>query len=434
MTKKEKSAAMPRLRFPEFRVSNELHNTTIGDLSTDIAAGGTPDTSVRSYWNGELRWMNSGELNLKRVYEVQGRITEEGLRNSSTKVIPERSVLIGLAGQGRTRGTVAMNMVPLCINQSIAAIPPNAAKFDSDFLYHNLDNRYEELRRLSAGGEGRGGLNLQIIRNLKIFLPALPEQKKIGACLTSLDEVIAAHSQKLKALRAHKQGLVQQLFPREGEAVPRRRFPQFRNGPNWKIVPLAYLLNGKALYGVNEPAVSYSPNLPTYLRITDIDDDGRFIAVGKVSVDLDANSDCYLSEGDIVLARTGASVGKSYRYRKEDGPLVFAGFLIRIRLNTKKIVPAFLSSFLTTSQYWNWVRATSARSGQPGINGSEYSAMPVPIPPPSTEGDELAEQQRIADCVSTLDAQITAISEKLKVLQTHKKGLTQQLFPQQDAY
>ena len=96
----------------------------IGDF-TDCTAGGTPSTMVPNYWGGDIRWMSSGELHLKEVDEVEGRITEEGLRNSSTKIVPENCILIGLAGQGKTRGTVAINKTPLCTNQSIAAIFPN---------------------------------------------------------------------------------------------------------------------------------------------------------------------------------------------------------------------------------------------------------------------------------------------------------------------
>lgn len=112
-----KKGLVPALRFPEFRDAGVWEKTTIGQISGNVTAGGTPSTSDKKYWGGNIRWMNSGELNNKKVYEVQGRITEDGLRNSSTKFIPERSVLIGLAGQGKTRGTVAMNMVKLCINQ-----------------------------------------------------------------------------------------------------------------------------------------------------------------------------------------------------------------------------------------------------------------------------------------------------------------------------
>ncbi len=209
--------SVPALRFPEFQSAGEWEERKFGQISKNITAGGTPNTSKSDYWNGNIRWMNSGELNYKKVYEVQGRITEKGLQNSSTRLIPIHCVLIGLAGQGRTRGTVAMNMIELCTNQSIAAIFPNEEIFNSNFLYHNLDSRYDELRRISTGGEGRGGLNLQIIKSLKIKLPSLPEQQKIAACLSALDEEITSQSQRVAGLAVHKKGLLQGLFPSAGE-------------------------------------------------------------------------------------------------------------------------------------------------------------------------------------------------------------------------
>jgi len=145
-----------------------------------------------------------------------------------------------------------------------------------------------------------------------------------------------------------------------------------------------------------------------------------------VSVDINPVDGNFLKKGDIVLARTGASVGKSYRYKDKDGPLVFAGFLIRIRPESTKAVSAFLSNFLTTQQYWSWVGVTSTRSGQPGINGTEYASLPVPVPP------AIAEQQKIADCLSSLDDLIALETQKLDALKTHKKGLMQQLFPVSD--
>ena len=87
----------------------------ISSLS-EIITGGTPSTGVAAYWGGNIRWMNSGELNLKFITEVEGRITNVGLENSSTHLIPEYCVLIGLAGQGKTRGTAAYNLIALCTN------------------------------------------------------------------------------------------------------------------------------------------------------------------------------------------------------------------------------------------------------------------------------------------------------------------------------
>ena len=178
---------------------------------TSIKAGGTPSTLKVEYWNGEIPWMNSGELNLKRIYDVKNRITELGLKNSSTRLIPKECILIGLAGQGKTRGTAAVNYISLCTNQSIAAIYPNES-LNTEFIYQNIDSRYEELRRLSAGDGGRGGLNLSIIGGFGVPLPSLPEQQKIANFLSSIDNKIDLVSNQLDNTKVFKKGLLQQMF------------------------------------------------------------------------------------------------------------------------------------------------------------------------------------------------------------------------------
>jgi type I restriction enzyme S subunit len=208
-----KQAAMQELltgkrRLPGFGGDWEVKH--VGEF-TDCTAGGTPSTKVSDYWGGDIRWMNSGELNLKIVAEVEGRITDEGLHNSSTKMIPANCVLIGLAGQGKTRGTVAMNLVPLCTNQSIAAILPNPT-FVSEYLYYNLDARYDELRELSAGDGGRGGLNLTIIRSIVVPFPLVPEQIAIASVLSDMDAEIAALETRREKTGALKQGMMQELL------------------------------------------------------------------------------------------------------------------------------------------------------------------------------------------------------------------------------
>jgi type I restriction enzyme S subunit len=208
-----KQAAMQQLltgqtRLPGF--SGEWEAKPIGDFA-DCTAGGTPSTLTPSYWGGTIQWMNSGELNLKLVAEVEGRITEEGLRNSSAKLIPKKCVLVGLAGQGKTRGTVAINLVELCTNQSIAAILPSPA-FVPEYLYYNLDTRYDELRALSSGEGGRGGLNLTIIKSIRVPLPSHPEQTAIARVLSDMDAEIAALEQRLAKTRALKQGMMQELL------------------------------------------------------------------------------------------------------------------------------------------------------------------------------------------------------------------------------
>ena len=193
------------------RFEGEWEDVTLGNCA-DLTAGGTPSTKKSEYWGGEIPWMNSGEVNLKQVFSVEGRITQAGLDNSSTKIIPTNSILIALAGQGKTRGTVAINRINLCTNQSIAAIMPHQDILDHDFLYFNLDSRYQELRSMSTGDGGRGGLNLSILKSIKILLPSLKEQQKIATVLTNADKEIELLEQQLADLQQEKKALMQVLL------------------------------------------------------------------------------------------------------------------------------------------------------------------------------------------------------------------------------
>ncbi len=165
--------------------------------------------------------MSSGELNKKFVFDVEGRITTEGLLNSSTHIIPPFCVLIGLAGQGKTRGTAAYNYISLCTNQSIAAILPND-KYDSLYLYYVVDSKYDYLRLLSSGDGGRGGLNKNLLNSLEIVFPkSIAEQRAIAEALSDIDGLIAALDKKIAKKRLIKQGAMQQLL------TGKKRLPGF---------------------------------------------------------------------------------------------------------------------------------------------------------------------------------------------------------------
>lgn len=188
---------------------------------TSIITGGTPSTQRPEYWGGKIMWMSSGELNKKFVFNVEGRITTEGLLNSSTHIIPPFCVLIGLAGQGKTRGTAAYNYISLCTNQSIAAILPND-EYDSLYLYYVVDSKYDYLRLLSSGDGGRGGLNKNLLSSLEISFPkTIAEQRAIAEALSDIDGLIAALDKKIAKKRLIKQGAMQQLL------TGKKRLPGF---------------------------------------------------------------------------------------------------------------------------------------------------------------------------------------------------------------
>ena len=189
---------------------------------------------------------------------------------------------------------------------------------------------------------------------------------------------------------------------------------------DWDVLPLGACLVERPGYGINAAAVPYSSALPVYIRITDISEDGRFTPDKFVSVKSEQAGNYYLSDGDIVFARTGASVGKSYRYNPKDGVLVFAGFLIRVRPDANKLLPAFAAAYVTTGTYWRWVRLMSMRSGQPGINGNEYSQLPIPLPP-------LPEQGAIAAALSDVDALLVTLDQMIAKKRDLRQATMQQL-------
>src|SRR5690606_26280311 len=189
---------------------------------------------------------------------------------------------------------------------------------------------------------------------------------------------------------------------------------------DWKVKELGEVLLSNPDYGINAAAVKYDDTLPTYLRITDIDDNGRFIKDNLSSVD-DLNSGkYYLNTNEIVFARTGASVGKTYLYNRKDGDLVFAGFLIRTKINTDKAHSKFIFYNTQTKYFQNWIIANSMRSGQPGINSNEVKSLQIPLPP-------LAEQEAIATALSDADAWIESLEQLIAKKRLIKQGAMQEL-------
>lgn len=164
----------------------------------EIIAGGTPSTKNDEYWNpGEIPWLSSGEVHKKYIVETNVTISQKGYDNSSARMVPAGSVLIALAGQGKTRGTVAITCIPLSTNQSIAAMIFNDTMYPQ-FVFSNLESRYDELRSISSGDGSRGGLNKRIVGNVIVPYTLRAEQKAIGNIFYDLDQLITLHQRKLK--------------------------------------------------------------------------------------------------------------------------------------------------------------------------------------------------------------------------------------------
>ncbi|WP_294969664.1 restriction endonuclease subunit S, partial [uncultured Methanosphaera sp.] len=214
---------VPKLRFPEY--NDEWVTVKLEYLSKKIIAGATPKTTIEEYWvGGTVPWMSSGEVHKKKIYSTDKKITQEGYDHASTTMIPINCVLVALAGQGITRGTVAVNKIKLCTNQSIASIIPND-KLNYNYLFYYLEKNYEKLRSLSNSNGGKGSLNLNILNSLKIKLPLnIKEQYKISSFISTIDEKIDLLNDKKDEYIEFKHYLLQNLFPRNDELTPKLRF------------------------------------------------------------------------------------------------------------------------------------------------------------------------------------------------------------------
>lgn len=190
---------------------------------------------------------------------------------------------------------------------------------------------------------------------------------------------------------------------------------------DWEVSILNDISNNKGEYGIGAKAVDYKVNKPRYLRITDIDEYGRLIKDNEYkTIEEDEYEDYLLKKDDLVFARTGNTTGKTYLYNSNDGELVFAGFLIKFSINKSKANSEYVRQYCFTKRYWDWVKQSSTRSGQPGINSKQYGELKLPLPP-------LLEQQRIAEILSTTDSHIEKLDKTIEDYQLLKKGMMKKL-------
>lgn len=290
---------------------------------------------------------------------------------------------------------------------------------DSDFFLRRINNGIQRQLSIQAEGTGQHVLSLKKFKNIVAMFPSEEEQQKIGTFFKQLDDTIALHQRKLDLLKETKKGFLQKMFPENGAKVPEIRFPGFTG--DWEQRKLGELAESFE-YGLNASAKKFDGS-NKYIRITDIDDiSHKFNQSGVTSPDIDfASADNYkLKKGDILFARTGASVGKTYMYRESDGLVYYAGFLIRARIKSK-ISSEFVFQTTFTDSYNRFIKITSQRSGQPGVNAEEYSNFKIMIP-------NYEEQNAIGCFFKKIDDTITLHQRKLDLLKETKKGFLQKMF------
>ena len=286
--------------------------------------------------------------------------------------------------------------------------------FAALFKTSNLIN---EFRKNSQGlTSDTWNLKYPQIRAIRLYIPSLQEQNRISSFIGTLEERIGKQRQLVDALKKYKRGKYKRGLISD---ILKQNLVVSHESEKWEEVSLNDVADGFE-YGMNAAATTFD-GAHKYIRITDIDDDSHtYIDCDPVSPSGVLEEKYCVRDNDILFARTGASVGKSYLYRKTDGDLFFAGFLIRIHVKDG-IDSEYVFLNTLTEEYAKWVLLESARSGQPGINAEQYRRYRFKLP-------SLRIQKRIASIAQKLDSQIQRESMCLHLLQEQKLGLLQQLF------
>ncbi|OGV31337.1 MAG: hypothetical protein A2020_11430 [Lentisphaerae bacterium GWF2_45_14] len=411
-------ALIPKLRFPEFRNAPEWEVKTLGNIS-GVVRGGSP-RPIDGFLTADkcgLNWLKIGDVDkeAKYVTNTKEKVRKEAL-SKTREVNPGDLILSNSMSFGRPY----ILKIKTCIHDGWIAIS-TSIRVNSEYLYYFIASPSCQTYFVSnAAGSGVQNLNAEIIKSLSIAFPKKQEQQKISDCLSSLDELIAAESKKLEFLKAHKKGLMQQLFPAEGETVPRFRFPEFRNKSKWRCKPLhkiATPVSGKALeknknniltlsgeYGLVLQSEYFGKriageNIERYIRISRND----FVYNDRTTKSFSYGSIKRLSnyEGGIV-----SPIYKCFRFNAGENPVFWEWYF---------------ESGSHEPQLHGLINE-GARAGRFNISSEKFLSTLAWHPEPP-------EQEKIADCLSSLDELIATQSQKINKLKTHKKGLMQQLFP-----
>ena len=302
---------------------------------------------------------------------------------------------------------------------------------DAYFRHYLKTERFIQILTKNLEGLRDGKMiSYKQFSELRLPTPSSPEQQKIADCLSSLDELIAAQARKVDALKTHKKGLMQQLFPREGETQPRLRFPEFRGGANWREEKLINLSSEPLSNGVfNDPkkvGSGYKVINVSDMYIETTIEERRLTLLELSPSDFAANQ---VIKGDIFFTRSSlvkSGIAVSNIYLGSSNDVTYDGHLIRFRPCTSKVVPLFAHYLFKTEPIRAQLIARGKTATMTTIGQADVASVTLFYP-------DKAEQQRIADCLTALDTLITTAAQELETLKTHKKGLMQQLFPSAEA-
>ncbi|MCE9554400.1 MAG: restriction endonuclease subunit S [Planctomycetes bacterium] len=418
MGKDDKQTLTPRLRFPEFREAKGWKETPLKEIcEINPANSGLPESFVYI----DLESVEGGVLNARKLIE------KKDAPSRAQRLLKNGDVVFQIVRPyQRNNLFVRFNDDETYVaSTGYAQLRANESE---SFLYQVVHtDPFVDRVIAQCTGSSYPAINSADLADVLLPVPpSVSEQQKIADCLTSLDELLAAQGRKVEALQAHKKGLMQQLFPREGETLPRLRFPEFRDGPGWEIITF-----GKMGFDVSDG--NYSSKYPRqsdfvsvgvpFLRANNLsrgsisDKDMKFISKKQHN----QITKGHLKQGDILLSNRGQIGTVALVPDRHIGSNINAQL---VRINTgEKSDNVFIFQLLDGYSRSGVFESLSTGTALKQLPIGKLNGLELILP------RQLEEQQQIADCLSGLDAQIAAEASKLAALKTHKQGLMQQLFP-----
>ena len=377
-----------------------------------VIGGGTPSRAISAYFGGDIVWMTPTQIDktkIKTVCSSNERITKQGLDNSAAKIIPKGAILLTTRA---SIGYVAIAGCKLTTNQGFKSLVCES-RVHNYYLAHWLAANKTLLNTISTGTTFKE-VSTRAIRKLIIPLPPIRQQHIIARKIESIFAEIDSAAQFKNHNGCNTKNLSVNFDNLKSSILT---CAYTKN--EWHSSELSNFLLEKSQYGANAPSVRYNTNLPRYIRITDINNDGTLDDTKKVSVQLTNENNFVLDDGDMLFARSG-SVGKTFLFQQRLGRCIFASYLIRFKINSKKLDPRFLNYYTHSNTYWAWIKTEKKGAVQMNINAQQYSKLPIPVPP-------LNEQRVVVKKIESIFAKIDAEKQKFAKLHAQRQTYFEQL-------
>lgn len=367
----------------------------IVDLAS-IGSGGTPSREISAYWNGSIPWITTSQIDFGTIDEAEQFITDAGIKNSAAKLLPAGTLLLALYGQGKTRGKVGVLGIEAATNQACASISVHG-ETSREFLLHFLASRYEAIRNSSNTG-GQENLNGQIVKDIPVVFPPLPEQRAIATALSDVDALLAAQDKLIAKKRDIKQAAMQQLL------TGKQRLPGFSG--EWEVKRLEEIAD--CLDNLRVPLNESQRN---QMR-------GDYPYCGANGV-LDFVND-YVIDDDIILIAEDGGYFDEYAYR----PIAYRMIgkcWVNNHAHILKSKDGYDQTFIFYSLVHKNILNFLASGTRAKLNKSEMWKIEVDMPL------DLAEQTAIATVLSDMDADLAALEQQRDKTRALKQGMMQEL-------